>query len=162
MPWFKEHTRPARRRGRARRRYPVAVTFHLIDAVDECSADRIVATHTVDPEVEYLQDHFPTFHVLPGVMMLETMVQAARRLLRERDPSLGRCVLGAVRALKYGAMVRPGQSLRVEVALLKQDESGAFEFKGSGVVSDDAGAARTAVSGRFSLRPIRIDPPETP
>ncbi len=71
MPWCKEHTRPARRRGRTRRRYPVAVTFHLIDAVDECSVDRIVATHTVDPEVEYLQDHFPTFPVLPGVMMLE-------------------------------------------------------------------------------------------
>lgn len=139
-----------------RRRYSAVVTFHLIDAVVEVSADRIVATHTVDANVEYLQDHFPTFPVLPGVMMLETMAQAARRLLAERDPALGRHVLSGVKALKYGAMVRPGQSLRVEVSLLKESECGSYEFKGSGVVQDDNGADRTAVSGRFSLRPIRI------
>ncbi len=138
------------------RRYSGTVTFHLINNVLECSSDRIVASHTVDPSVEYLQDHFPTFAVLPGVMMLETMVQAARRLLSDREPGAVRHVLGEVRALKYGAMVRPGQTLTVDVTLLKESEPGVYDFKGSGVVRDDTGESRNAVSGRFALRPPRV------
>lgn len=143
-----------------RRRYSGGVSFHLIDSVLECSAERIVASHTVRPEVEYLQDHFPTFPVLPGVMMLETMTQAARRLLSERDPRMGRHVLGAVRALKYGAMVRPGQTLIVDVTVLKESAPDVFDFRGIGVVRDESGAERTAVFGRFTLRPARFPAPD--
>ena len=50
--------------------------FDLIDRVLEQSDDRIVALKHVTRAEEYLQDHFPTFPVLPGVMMVETMVQA--------------------------------------------------------------------------------------
>ena len=132
--------------------------LRLVDSVREQSADRIVADHLVSPDDDYLEDHFAGFPVLPGVLMLETMVRAARRLIARRDPAFGRHVLAAVRALKYGAMVRPGQTLVVEVALLKETEPGVFDFKGVGTVRAEDGAddkPRTAVSGRFTLRPIR-------
>ena len=54
--------------------------FDLIDRVLECETDRIVAAKNVTMAEEYLGDHFPGFAVLPGVFMLETMVQAARSL----------------------------------------------------------------------------------
>ena len=73
--------------------------FDLVDRVLDLAADRIVTLKHVTAGEEYLQDHFPTFPVLPGVMMIEAMTQAARRLLTHRDPSLSRCVLGGVRAL---------------------------------------------------------------
>ncbi len=135
--------------------------FDLVDRVLECSPERIVTIKCVTGAEEYLQDHFPTFPVLPGVLMIEAMVQAARRLLTARDPSLSRHVLGQVRALKYGAFVRPGDTMRIEVALHKSNEDGSFDFKGAAeVIQPDASpeAPRpTSVSGRFTLRRPRLE-----
>ena len=61
--------------------------FDMIDHVAEQTEGRIVVHKTVSNAEEYLLDHFPGFPVLPGVLMLETMVQAARRLLAAKDPA---------------------------------------------------------------------------
>jgi 3-hydroxyacyl-[acyl-carrier-protein] dehydratase len=133
--------------------------FDLVDRILEISDSRVVTLKQVSAAEEYLQDHFATFPVLPGVMMLEAMVQAARRLAEHRDPASPPLVLGRVRALKYGRFVKPGAALRVEVVLAKSD-GGAMDFKGEGVVLEPDAAAGaeppTAVSGRFVLRPLRI------
>ncbi len=132
--------------------------FALVDRVIERSDERIVAVKQVSRAEEYLQDHFADFPVLPGVMMLECLVQAARLLGGE---GMRRHVLGGVRALKYGRFVRPGEALVVEVVRGKT-EGDAVEFKGEGRVvaaggTAPAGAdAPVAVSGRFTLRPVRV------
>ncbi len=133
--------------------------FDFVDRVLELDDDRIVTLKTVSMAEEYLQDHFPSFPVLPGVFMIESMVQAARKLLEHRDPALSRHVLGGVRALKYGTFVSPGNTMRIEVALRKQAEPGVYEFKGGAVVldlSDPEAATPSCVSGRFSMRPVSI------
>ena len=122
----------------------------------ERSETRIVTVKVVSRAEEYLQDHFAGFPVLPGVLMIETLVHAARRLVGERSKE--RLVLGGVRAVKYGRFVRPGESLIAEVTLVKE-EGGVFEFKGEGRVRGANGQEipeATAVSGRFSLRPVKI------
>ena len=132
--------------------------FDLIDTVRDLSADRIVAVKQVSQAEEYLADHFPTFPILPGVLMVETMVQAARRMLADRgDPRL---VLGEVRALKFGNFVRPGEALEVEVSLVEELPDGGYRCRGTGRVRrpDRPEAGETAVSGRFTMRPIRTDP----
>lgn len=135
--------------------------YDLVDRVLELSPERIVTIKQVSMAEEYLQDHFATFPVLPGVMMLEAMVQAGRKLLESRDPaSLSRppLVLGKVRALKYGRFVKPGAALRVEVVLHKTLDGEGWELKGEGVVMEPgaAGEPATAVSGRFILREARV------
>jgi 3-hydroxyacyl-[acyl-carrier-protein] dehydratase len=123
----------------------------LVDRVLEQSDRRIVAIKQVSSAEEYLGDHFPGFPVLPGVLMIETMVAAARRMLGQP-----RLVLGAVKALRYGNMVRPGEALRVEVTLQKDHGDGTFTCKGVGaVVRHGEDDPDTAVSGRFIVRPIR-------
>ncbi len=133
--------------------------FHLIDTVLEQSPDRIVAIKQVSLAEEYLADHFPTFPVLPGVLMVEAMVQAARRMLADRgDPRL---VLGEVRGLKFGSFVRPGEALLVEVTLKSDTGDGEYVCRGTGRVlrHDTERSDETAVSGRFTMRPIRNTPP---
>ena len=136
--------------------------FELIDQVIEQDADRIVAVKNVTSAEEYLADHFPGFPVLPGVMMLETLVQAARLLLAERAAQA--CgpgeplVMAQVRNLRYGNMVRPGETLTVEVTLRSSDQEApgnapgttpGWELAGVGRVRDDV-----AVQGRFRLEPL--------
>ena len=133
--------------------------FHLIDTVLEQSPDRIVAIKQVSLTEEYLADHFPTFPVLPGVLMVEAMVQAARRMLADRgDPRL---VLGEVRGLKFGSFVRPGEALLVEVTLKSDTGDGEYVCRGTGRVlrHDTERSDETAVSGQFTMRPIRNTPP---
>lgn len=131
--------------------------YELIDRIVTREPERIVAVKHVTLAEEYLADHFPTFPVLPGVLMLEAMVQAARVLLDDRIDD--RLVLGEVRALKYGSMVRPGEALEVEVTLGKpMDEPGHFACRGTGRVLRDGEAVsgETACSGRFTMRPVRL------
>jgi 3-hydroxyacyl-[acyl-carrier-protein] dehydratase len=115
--------------------------FELIDRVLERSQDRLVAIKNVTSAEEYLADHFPSFPVLPGVMMLETLVQAARLLLDQPQP----LVLAQVRNVRYGNMVRPGQSLEVEVTCRQRDDRG-WEMNGVGKVD-----GQVAVQGRFRM-----------
>ena len=134
--------------------------FALIDTILEQTPDRVRAVKQVTLAEEYLQDHFPTFHVLPGVFMLEALVQAARALLEAQGHP--RMVLGGVKAMRYGTFVRPGEALDVDVQLEKALPDGSFQFKGAGTVRrQGAGEPETAVSGRFTLRPLRI-PPQDP
>ncbi len=136
--------------------------FRFIDEVIELSDERCVAVKRVPADEPALADHFPTFPILPGVLMLETMAQAARRVLDRIAPEGDRAVISSVRALKFGAMVKPGMELRVSVDLIK-NEGGAWEFKGTSKAvapGMEPSEAPTAASGRFTLRPARVEAPQ--
>ena len=121
--------------------------FELLDKVLEQSEDQIVTVKNVTAAEEYLQDHFPSFPILPGVMMLECLVQAARALLSSED-SEGDLpwVLGQVKNVRYGNMVQPGEQLVVTVSKMKASD-GEITFKGQGTVNENV-----AVQGRFVMR----------
>lgn len=135
--------------------------FRLIDEIIERTESSIIAVKTVTVAEEYLRDHFPAWPVLPGVLMVETLVQAGRELLAERSGDR-RLVLGEAKAIRYGRFVKPGETLRVEVELLGETGDGGWRLKGSGYVirpgEADPGpdnGAENAVTGRFVLRPLR-------
>jgi len=123
--------------------------FELIDKVIEQTDTAIKAVKNVSSAEEYLQDHFPGFSVLPGVMMLETLAQAGRKLVAtQTDAPKMPLIIQTVRGVKYANMVRPGQQLIVDVTLKKRDGD-RFDFVGTGTVEGN-----TAVTGRFTLSPI--------
>ena len=110
--------------------------FNLIDKVESLSDDKIVAVKYVSLAEEYLADHFPTFPVLPGVMMLEAITQAATWLLHHRTKfAKSMAVLKEARNVKYGSFVAPGNFLRVEVEYVK-DTAGGASFKATGNVNN--------------------------
>lgn len=135
--------------------------YELIDRIVERSAERLVAVKAVTSAEEYLADHFPTFPVLPGVLMLEALVQAGRALAGamgsdeqgDDDEVAEPLVLAQVRNVRYGNMVRPGETLVVEVTLKSRTDQ-TFEMMGVGKVND-----QVAVQGRFTLAPVPMPKP---
>ena len=125
---------------------PPPVKFNLIDKIESMTDDRIVAVKYVTLAEEYLADHFPTFPVLPGVMMLEALTQAAGWLLHRRHHfAKSMAVLKEAKNVKYGNFVAPGNFLRVDVEWLKTTATGAT-FKASGTVGET-----TAVTARLEI-----------
>jgi len=139
-----------------RTRLPWGMHFSLVDRVLEHSADRAVTLKAVSSAEEYLQDHFPGYPVLPGVMMVESMVQAARVVLDPDGTSPVPWVLGGARALKYGRFVRPGDRLRVEVSVHSRTDD-SVDFKGRAEVlgPDSEEVLGVGCSGRLTMRPAR-------
>ncbi len=130
--------------------------FHLVDRIesiepgrrpDGTPCGRIVTIKALSLAEEYLADHFPAFPVLPGVLMIEAMVQSAAWLVRvQQDFANSIVMLQAARNVKYASFVQPGSVLRCEATATEIGETSA-RFKGAGFVGD-----RQAVSGRLELR----------
>ncbi|HUU58538.1 MAG TPA: 3-hydroxyacyl-ACP dehydratase FabZ family protein [Phycisphaerae bacterium] len=122
--------------------------FHLVDRIESISpGKRIVTTKALSLAEEYLADHFPAFPVMPGVLMVEALVQSGAWLVRiAQDFAKSIVVLGSARNVKYASFVQPGQVLRCEVEAMEIGESSA-KLKGAGFVGD-----RQTVSGRLELR----------
>jgi len=81
---------------------------------------------------EYLADHFPTFPVMPGVLMLQTLVEAGSWLLRgSEDFRHSVITLREARNVKYGNFMEPGRRMTVTVELIERGETMAT-LKGKG------------------------------
>lgn len=121
--------------------------FNLLDKIEAIDDQRIIACKHVTLSEEYLADHFPTFPVLPGVMMLEASVQAASWLLHRRSGfARSMAILKEAKNVKYGHFVAPGNHLRVCAEAVRLDDGGGV-FKISGSVNDQA-----AISARIELK----------
>ena len=104
-------------------RYPML----LIDRVEELVPNkRIVAIKAVTINEPFFQGHFPTRPIMPGVLLVEAMAQAAGVLAVE---SLGLAGSGklvyfmAIDGAKFRQPVEPGVLLRIEVELVQERRS---------------------------------------
>lgn len=121
--------------------------FNLIDRiVDLQPGESLTGVKNLTMAEEYLRDHFPNFPVMPGVLMLEAMTQAAAWLVRvTEDFAHSIVVLKQANNVKYGQFVEPGQTLTVSVDLLKMGENEA-KIKARGMLD-----GRVTVNGRLVL-----------
>jgi 3-hydroxyacyl-[acyl-carrier-protein] dehydratase len=108
--------------------------FHLVDKIVELTpGKRIVTAKNLTLGEEYLADHFPSFPVLPGVLMLEALVQSAAWLVRaSSDFRHSVIVLREVKAIKYGSFLEPGQTMTITVDAVGGMDGETLTFKGSG------------------------------
>ncbi|MEM9367325.1 MAG: 3-hydroxyacyl-ACP dehydratase FabZ family protein [Planctomycetota bacterium] len=97
--------------------------YSQIDRITELTpGEKLVGERTLRPDEEYLQDHFPRLPVMPGVMMLEALHQAAVWLVRmtvEPDPPV--VLLRETRGVKFGDFLAPGETLTVIAEWMKAD-----------------------------------------
>jgi len=121
--------------------------FTLLDRVTAIEPGKsITAIKTLSLSEEYLADHFPCFPVMPGVLMLEAMTQAAAWTIRlGEDFSHSIVVLREARNVKYGDFVEPGRVLTVTAEIQSQDGP-LVKVKASGAVGE-----RTSLTARLVL-----------
>ncbi|MCA9247088.1 MAG: beta-hydroxyacyl-ACP dehydratase [Planctomycetales bacterium] len=126
--------------------------FSLVDRIVELHpGERIVALKTVSLSEEYLQDHFPLFPVLPGVFMLEAMTQASAWLIRASEDFAHSVVtLKEARNVKYANFLSPGQTLRIEAEIQKQDDQ-QTKLKVEGTVDGKLYVSGRLVVERYNL-----------
>ena len=109
----------------------------LVDRVEELVIDeRIVAIKAVTINEPFFAGHFPGRPIMPGVLIVEALAQAAGVLAVE---SLGLAGTGklvyfmAIESAKFRAPVEPGCLLRLEVGFV-QKRSSVCKFAGRALV----------------------------
>ena len=105
--------------------------FLWLDEVVEMTETTIHARKHLPESLDVFQGHYPQFPVLPGVLQCEAAFQAGAVLIAQYVASGGDEVPVVTRLnnVQFRKMVRPGQTLDLEVKLVER-VSNAFFLKG--------------------------------
>lgn len=119
-------------------RYPMLLIDRIVESDDE---SRIVAIKNVTHNEPFFMGHFPDFPVMPGVLIVEAMAQAAcvlalRILKKEGHPVV---FFTGIDETKFRKPVVPGDQLRLELTKIKQ-RGELFRFQGQAFVGDQLAA----------------------
>jgi 3-hydroxyacyl-[acyl-carrier-protein] dehydratase len=116
--------------------------FLWLDEVIELSDKKLRARKYIDPDLDVFQGHYPAFPVLPGVLQCEAAFQAGAVLIAcVAPPAEGSVpVVTRLNQVQFRKMVRPGQTLEIDVELTEQ-LANAFFLK-----------AKVSVEGQVAVR----------
>jgi len=126
--------------------------FVLVDKVVELEEGKSIKTvKNLSLAEEYLADHFPTFPVLPGVLLLEGLIESASWLVRQSENYAHSMVLlEQARNVKYKSFLAPGMQIEYTVEA-KTVEDNVSSFSGRGVSGDEL-----ILEARFGLRHFNL------
>jgi 3-hydroxyacyl-[acyl-carrier-protein] dehydratase len=98
-------------------RYP----FLLVDRVLEIEPkQKIVALKNVTVNEEYFNGHFPQKPVMPGVLIIESMAQAAGLLMLSEEQHRGKIpYFTGIDNAKFRKTIVPGDQIVLEVEVLR-------------------------------------------
>lgn len=90
----------------------------LVDEIVSCDDDKLVARKTFRDEEFFLQGHYPGYPLVPGVILCECAMQAGGVLLARRFGAAGGVpVVTRMNNVRFRRMVRPGETIDIEVTL---------------------------------------------
>ena len=99
-------------------RYP----FLLVDRITECipgSSATGIKCVSVN-EMQFL-GHFPTQHIMPGVLILEALAQTGAVAILTEEENRGKIVLfGGVKSARFKRSVVPGDVLEMKCEIIKR------------------------------------------
>ncbi len=126
--------------------------FILIDKVVSLEAGKqIKAIKNVSLSEEYLADHFPTFPVLPGVLLLEGLIESASWLVRTSENfTHSMILLEQAKNVKYKSFLAPGAQIEYTIDV-KTIEENISSFVGVGVSQ-----GTRIVEARLALRHFNL------
>ncbi|MBK7616031.1 MAG: 3-hydroxyacyl-ACP dehydratase FabZ [Burkholderiales bacterium] len=125
-------------------RLPHRYPFLLVDRVLELDKNqRVLALKNVTINEPFFGGHFPHRPVMPGVLILEAMAQAAALLSfasMDQDPGEDTVVYFAgIDAARFKRPVEPGDQLMIEARLLRA-KSGIYKYSARATVDGELAA----------------------
>ena len=115
-------------------RYP----FLMIDKIIEMDMKHAVAVKNVTVNEPFFQGHFPQEPVMPGVLIVEAMAQAAGVLVLNNveDPERYSTYFMKIDNVKFRQKVVPGNTLLLHVSLMTEIRRGCAVVKGYAFVGE--------------------------
>lgn len=117
-------------------RYP----FLLIDKVLELEpSEYILAIKNITINEPFFAGHFPAKAIMPGVLIIEALAQAAAILAyksTEWDPKESLFYLGAIDNTRFKKMVIPGDRLELKINVLRRRKT-VWKFQGDAIVDNE-------------------------
>ena len=99
-------------------RYPFALGDRIVDGEEGKWAKGIKCVTVNEP---FFQGHFPQYHVMPGVLIVEAMAQVGGVALLSMPENKGKLALfGGIKNARFRRQVTPGDVLEIECTLTKQ------------------------------------------
>lgn len=122
---------------------PHAYPFVLVDRVISINGDsEIVAIKNVTINEPFFTGHFPGNPVMPGVLQIEAMAQAAGLLMLRKISSEGKVALFmSADKVKFRRAVIPGDQLVIKVAITKIRQNRMASIEAKCYVEDDLASA---------------------
>ncbi len=142
------------------RQIPSQYPFVLVDRVLEFDAlGGLVAVKNVTGSEEFFEGHFPGAPVMPGVLIMESLAQAAGIWLLKKaaEPHRVEVLVVGIDEAKFRRPAVPGDQLRLEVRLLHR-RGELCRFRGEVRAGDHRVAEARLLLRAVSLPAPRIDP----
>ena len=99
-------------------RYHFALVDRIVDGEEGKWAKGIKCVTVNEP---FFQGHFPQYHVMPGVLIVEAMAQVGGVALLSMPENKGKLALfGGIKNARFRRQVTPGDVLEIECTLTKQ------------------------------------------
>jgi len=139
------------------RRLPTRYPFVLVDRITHFdAATGLKALKTVTGAEEFFAGHFPGAPVMPGVLLMESLAQAAGIwLLQSTDPTRSEVLVVGIDNAKFRKPVTPGDRLDLEISLIHR-RGDLFRIKGEIRVGDQRVAEARLLLSVSHLRPPEI------
>ena len=121
---------------------PHRFPFLLVDRIIEIEYGvRAVGIKNVTINEPFFQGHFPTYPVMPGVLIVEALAQVGAVALLGAEEHKGKMAFFAgIDGVRFKRQVRPGDTLRLEVEIGRMR-------RGVG-----SGTAKATVDGELAVR----------
>ncbi len=134
--------------------------FCQIDRITELEpGQKLQAVRGLALNEAYLQDHFPKFPVMPGVLMLESMYQAAMWLvLVSENFQYSTVVMRNVNNVKFNDFVEPGKQLVVSVDWKSRDGE-QIQVVTSGMIDGKRAVRARLTLDRYNMADRNQTPP---
>ena len=101
-----------------RHRYPFSLVDRIVDGEEGKWAKGIKCGTVNEP---FFQGHFPQYHVMPGVLILEALAQVGAVALLSMPENRGKIAFfGGIKNARFRRQVTPGDVLELECTLIKQ------------------------------------------
>ncbi len=111
--------------------------FILVDEVESMEGDTIVCYKNVTGEEDFFRGHFPSYPVMPGVLIVEALAQAGAISILSKEAFRGKIAFfGGIDKVRFKRQVVPGDRLRLEVTLTRMRGNVGFAT-GKATVGDE-------------------------